>query len=524
VSSISQVNALPGSKPGIKSDISQWIPVAAPILGALLVVFLRVTMGQTSFLYDGTLIVLAVIAYSFAAVIGLIELYADQTVLGRWGLWLASSGLFFNIASWGTRWVGAGDREHWARWVFRYVPFANLYDLSLAFAMGAGLATVIICRKKEQRAIMGISMLLASLILLLAIFIGRAFIDLPPVLDSYWRPIHVGIASLSYGVTLVCFSIAVLYLIKDGVKIEAMALFVAIFGVGVYSCIGRFGSFSLFSQFKYSMDVLAPTQEGGLSPAPLRVDIPWVGPLMLLAALLLLAAILCFGWDYYKNQTNLKRYGHMAFRSAAVLQLLSIVALFYQMATLTNLASRIDLRSQMKYLDAIQYFGSKQATFANVPQVMPVAQDWLAQAGPRLTLGTSSNPVEMGAILSLIVLSVLVILFSFRTERVIARLPSLQKLDGLVYKTAAISFTGLALLLMTGAVWANESWGRYWGWDSKETGAFVAWVAYAGFLHTRIAHGWSGRKSAYFAIAGFLLVIFTYLGVSYLLPGLHSYA
>jgi ABC-type transport system involved in cytochrome c biogenesis permease subunit len=76
------------------------------------------------------------------------------------------------------------------------------------------------------------------------------------------------------------------------------------------------------------------------------------------------------------------------------------------------------------------------------------------------------------------------------------------------------------MLLITGAIWANESWGRPWGFDSKETGALVAWLTYAAFLHTRISRGWSGRSSAYFAIVGFLLVIFTYLGVSYLLPGL----
>jgi len=87
-----------------------------------------------------------------------------------------------------------------------------------------------------------------------------------------------------------------------------------------------------------------------------------------------------------------------------------------------------------------------------------------------------------------------------------------------------VAFAGLALLLMTGAVWANESWGRYWGWDAKEVGALVAWLTYAGFLHSRIAYGWKGRHSAYFAIVAFLFVIFTYLGVSYLLPGLHSYA
>ena len=89
---------------------------------------------------------------------------------------------------------------------------------------------------------------------------------------------------------------------------------------------------------------------------------------------------------------------------------------------------------------------------------------------------------------------------------------------------SGFSFPGNTERLLTGAVWANESWGRYWGWDAKEVGALVAWLTYAGFLHSRIAYGWKGRHSAYFAIIAFLFVIFTYLGVSYLLPGLHSYA
>ena len=117
-----------------------------------------------------------------------------------------------------------------------------------------------------------------------------------------------------------------------------------------------------------------------------------------------------------------------------------------------------------------------------------------------------------------------VVLFSIKTEKIRAMLPSAETLDGLMYKLGGITFAGLALLLMTGAVWANESWGRYWGWDAKEVGALVAWLTYAGFLHSRIAYGWRGRRSAYFAVIAFLFVIFTYLGVSYLLPGLHSYA
>ena len=105
-------------------------------------------------------------------------------------------------------------------WFFRYIPFANLYDLSIAFAFGAGITTLLIARRKNMRFIGAVSLPMISLILLLALFIGNDFINLPPILDSYWRPIHVGVASLGYGVALVCFAIAVLYLLKDGVKTE----------------------------------------------------------------------------------------------------------------------------------------------------------------------------------------------------------------------------------------------------------------------------------------------------------------
>ncbi|MBV9210758.1 MAG: cytochrome c biogenesis protein CcsA [Acidobacteria bacterium] len=148
----------------------------------------------------------------------------------------------------------------------------------------------------------------------------------------------------------------------------------------------------------------------------------------------------------------------------------------------------------------------------------------MTQNGSRLALSINANPVELAALITAFAGTLFVILFSFRTERLREMLPPLDKLDSLMYKTASVTFAGLAMLLITGAVWANESWGKYWGWDSKEVGALVAWLTYAAFLHTRISRGWKGRSSAYFAIIGFLLVIFTYLGVSYLLPGLHSYA
>jgi cytochrome c-type biogenesis protein CcsB len=508
------VRILPGRNLGPTARVLDWAPVAVPILAGLLVVYARLQIGETKFLYDGSLIVLALICYLFAAIIGLIEMYADKQMLGRWGLWMAASGLGFNVAAWGTRWIAAGDREGWIRWAFRYVPFANLYDLSIAFAMGAALATVVICRKKEARVVMGVSMLMSALIVMLAIFLGREFIDLPPVLDSYWRPIHVGIASLSYGVVLVCFSIATLYLIKDGFKIEAMAVVVGLMGVGIYSFINR--ADLLFSG-GYGMSVfLSDPLSGQRAPLPLRATIPFVGPLMVGAFVLLVIAVFLLARDLYADQSTNRKNAFRVMWGSFILQVASIGAIVYQMGALKGrLASAINVGSQASYPKVAEWLGGAPATAAN---------EWLTTNNKDLSVTMNSNPVELGALFTLVALTGLVLLFAFRTERVVERLPALDRLDDLMYKTGAIAFIGLAMLLITGAVWANESWGRYWGWDSKETGALVAWLAYAGFLHTRIAHGWTGRRSAYFAIVGFLLVIFTYLGVSYLLPGLHSYA
>jgi cytochrome c-type biogenesis protein CcsB len=158
------------------------------------------------------------------------------------------------------------------------------------------------------------------------------------------------------------------------------------------------------------------------------------------------------------------------------------------------------------------------------PELQAAAQRYFQQTGSQMYLSLNSNPVEFAGLITALAGTFFVILFAFRTEKLRERLPNLETLDGLMYKTACLTFAGLAMLLITGAIWANESWGRPWGWDSKETGALVAWLTYAAFLHTRISRGWTGRSSAYFAILGFLLIIFTYLGVSYLLPGLHSYA
>ena len=103
------------------------------------------------------------------------------------------------------------------------------------------------------------------------------------------------------------------------------------------------------------------------------------------------------------------------------------------------------------------------------------------------------------------------------------RLPSLQVLDDLNYQSLVFGFPLLTLGIITGAIWAEYAWGRYWAWDPKETWSLITWFLYAALLHQRLTVGWRGRRAALMAIVGFLAILFTFLGVNYLLPGIHSY-
>ena len=101
--------------------------------------------------------------------------------------------------------------------------------------------------------------------------------------------------------------------------------------------------------------------------------------------------------------------------------------------------------------------------------------------------------------------------------------PSLETIDEINYKAVAFGFIGLTLCILTGAIWAEQAWGRYWGWDPKETWSLITWIVYAVYLHARFTRGWRGKRTAWFSIIGFASVLFTYVGVNMLLPSIHSY-
>lgn len=107
---------------------------------------------------------------------------------------------------------------------------------------------------------------------------------------------------------------------------------------------------------------------------------------------------------------------------------------------------------------------------------------------------------------------------------VLERLPSSVSLDKFAYRINAAVFPLWTFTIVSGAIWAESSWGRYWGWDPKEVWSFITWVTYACYLHARSTAGWRGRKAAYLAIAGFLCFLFNYYGVNMLMDGLHSYS
>ena len=96
--------------------------------------------------------------------------------------------------------------------------------------------------------------------------------------------------------------------------------------------------------------------------------------------------------------------------------------------------------------------------------------------------------------------------------------------ERLSYRITAFVFPLWTFAIVAGAIWAENAWGRYWGWDPKETWAFITWVVYAGYLHARVTAGWRGRRATILAIVGYACLIFNFFGVNLWISGQHSYA
>jgi cytochrome c-type biogenesis protein CcsB len=165
--------------------------------------------------------------------------------------------------------------------------------------------------------------------------------------------------------------------------------------------------------------------------------------------------------------------------------------------------------------------------YTNAAPVMPALQSyWLPIHVSVVSLGSGV----------FLVAGIASILFLLRTSRygspdaegalarIVHRLPDAQTLDRIAYRTTIFAFPVFGFGVIFGAIWAEEAWGRYWGWDPKETVSFVAWVVYAAYLHARSTAGWRDRKAAWVNVVGFVAMVFNLFFVNLVTVGLHSYA
>jgi cytochrome c-type biogenesis protein CcsB len=165
--------------------------------------------------------------------------------------------------------------------------------------------------------------------------------------------------------------------------------------------------------------------------------------------------------------------------------------------------------------------------YTNAAPVMPALQSyWLPIHVSVVSLGS-------GVFLVAGVASILFLLKMSRfgapaaqgpVARVVNRLPDAQTLDRIAYRTTIFAFPVFGFGVIFGAIWAEEAWGRYWGWDPKETVSFIAWVVYAAYLHARSTAGWRDKKAAWINIAGFVAMVFNLFFINLVTVGLHSYA
>ncbi len=157
---------------------------------------------------------------------------------------------------------------------------------------------------------------------------------------------------------------------------------------------------------------------------------------------------------------------------------------------------------------------------ATLPSTIEPLVPALANA-PLLTIHVSMAMISYG-IFAVSFAAALGYLAQGQNDR-FAWLPSHKVLDEVAYRAVIIGFPIFAALIILGSYWASIAWGRYWGWDPKETAALVTWLIYAVYLHARNLRGWSGRPAALILVIGFVAVLFTYFGNLYF-SGLHAYS
>ncbi|PYX44306.1 MAG: hypothetical protein DMG83_14325 [Acidobacteria bacterium] len=390
---------------------------------------------------------------------------------------------FASLATWAGLAANTGAVAH--RWYEAgHPPFASIYEMLLSFVWTLAVLTLIAEKKFGVKVIGTVTMPVAIVGVVLMQLLRTDVHPLVPALQSTWLHVHVTLAMLAYAACALSFALALMFLIQDKMQNETFLATTSLFGIGVYlGILTRFENWGGLSVVGWNAQEKSEMflQRG----VRLFVVIPDLGWLMLLVLLVVAAPFALYIVGRMRKNEALFT---LANRAVFVSILLQIVALLVFL-----LRARA---GQYPSLDAEGLYATSLA----------------------------ASPFILSGLVSGIFSSLLYLLLLWRRPDLERLLPTAEALDRITYKTICIAFPLLTLMIAAGAYWANRTWGSYWSWDPKETWAAITWLVYAGYLHMRITRGWRGRRAAYFAILGFVVVMFTFFGVTYLLPGLHAYA
>jgi cytochrome c-type biogenesis protein CcsB len=390
---------------------------------------------------------------------------------------------FASIATWAGLAANTGAVAH--RWYEAgHPPFASIYEMLLSFVWTLAVLTLIAEKKFGVKVIGTVTMPVAIVGVVLMQLLRTDVHPLVPALQSTWLHVHVTLAMLAYAACALSFALALMFLIQDKMQNETFLATTSLFGIGVYlGILTRFESWGGLSVVGWNaQDKSEMFLQRGVR---LFVVIPDLGWLMLLVLLVVAAPFALYIVGRVRKNEALFTLANRAVFVSILLQIVALLVFLLRASA-----------GQYPSLDAEGLYATSLA------------------ASPFILSGL------VGGIFS----SLLYLLLLWRRPDLQRLLPTAEALDRITYKTICIAFPLLTLMIAAGAYWANRTWGSYWSWDPKETWAAITWLVYAGYLHMRITRGWRGRRAAYFAILGFVVVMFTFFGVTYLLPGLHAYA
>jgi len=390
---------------------------------------------------------------------------------------------FASLATWGGLLANTGAVAH--RWYAAgHPPFASIYEMLLSFVWTLAALTLIAEKKYGVKVIGTVTMPVAIVGVVLMQLLRTEVKPLVPALQSTWLHVHVTLAMLAYAACALSFALAMMFLIQDKMKTDSFLAATSLFVAGTYAGIlTRFEKWGGLSLAGWN-----PEQKSEIFLAKgvrLFVVVPDLGWLMVLVMLAVAAPFALYLISHWKKDDSLIA---LANRSVFVSILLQVLALLFFL-----------IRARDGFYPSLDAEGLFPTSLA-------------------------ASPFILSGLVGAIFVSLLYLLLLWRRKDLERMLPAADALDRITYKTIAIAFPLLTLMIAAGAYWANRTWGSYWSWDPKETWAAITWLVYAGYLHMRITRGWRGRRAAYFAILGFAVVMFTFFGVTYLLPGMHAYA